>query len=419
MVTAVDLEDEGLGVFPRAGCGTPGDRPLGGGDSDRLRRAIEEVDLDDEALMDRRRGDGDGLTDESEEEGERGEEEEDEEEGGAGSAMGEPSEAMKGPSPGFFPGDDGDPGSSRAAFFGGSDLDGFATGSPPAGGKPAAHATERHRHRKRGSELGGGKADGDEAEVSPRHSRGGGKAAGDRRKGEPRETAVAAAAGQAEAAEATAAGEEGEGEEDRWWSLRAIQREDGSRWWSPAPEEGEEEESGPSWWPRRKSGSGDGGGVRGAAAADRKYSGGGDADDDEIEEEPRWSAARSLFAQAVSAFSSVTPDTGPSPPSSPPRTKATGAEAANAYCGTSESGSEGAPGNDGGGRGGEGGGGVSPKGGAEKPRVLLESPFFCKGNGTEGLRVVLGNPDLRAGFKQASLVFRARVSSCGCCLCRC
>ncbi|CAN0320432.1 unnamed protein product, partial [Hapterophycus canaliculatus] len=51
-----------------------------------------------------------------------------------------------------------------------------------------------------------------------------------------------------------------------------------------------------------------------------------------------------------------------------------------------------------------GGGRDGAKAGAERPCLLLESPFFCKGNGTEGMKVVLGNADLRAGFKQASLL---------------
>ena len=34
--------------------------------------------------------------------------------------------------------------------------------------------------------------------------------------------------------------------------------------------------------------------------------------------------------------------------------------------------------------------------------MLLDSPFFCKENGMEEMKVVLENKDMRAGFKQAS-----------------
>ncbi|CAM9799053.1 unnamed protein product, partial [Scytosiphon promiscuus] len=207
VVTAVDLEDEGLGVFPRAGYETPRGTSLGGAaaddaaaddaaagsgrDSDRLRRAIADVDWDDEALMERGRGDGDGLTDESEEEGDPGR---GGGAGGEGAPLGRPGEGVRSSGPGFFQSDEKNPGSSRAAFFGG-DLDGpVSSAASPLGkaGKSGAGASERHRHRKWSSERVDGEAGRDAAKVSSsarRHPQEGEEATGAERKGEPLATA--------------------------------------------------------------------------------------------------------------------------------------------------------------------------------------------------------------------------------------
>ena len=131
-----------------------------------------------------------------------------------------------------------------------------------------------------------------------------------------------------------------------------------------------------------------------------------------------------LFAQAMSAFSAATSS------AEPPRAETSPTTPSNE--GVSKSLSSGGGGGAEGGGGGEaeggGGGGVAraddensdgsggrkngarlgvstPAGGRRETRgqcMLLDSPFFCKENGMEEMKVVLENKDMRAGFKQAS-----------------
>lgn len=377
IVKAIDLNDQGLGVLAGGGLGAP--RTIRGG---RWGASFDEgVDLDDEQLTRRRRGDGDGVSDE-EDEGE----DEDDRDGDRG-VLGKPS---------LGPWKDGllADRSGGVLFSAGATLD-----ENPAGSTPALFCDEDGTASSRASAKPGGSPV--EAAVPAEFGSGEGR--------RQHRTAVAAAAeaatvspdverqaqervnGRVNGRQDTELAEAAE-DNDAWWSLRPVRQEDGSRWWS-STQDTEKGDSG-SWWSTRKSG---------ASSSD----GGGD--------ERRWSSASSLLAQAVSALSPWNPKP---PPASPPQAPAATAvylppttvaaedsavesradggstERQGLVCGVGERAA------------------VVPevvlpgeKAGAERQRLLLESSFFCKENRTEELRVVLRSRELRAGFKQASLLY--------------
>ncbi|CAM9841645.1 unnamed protein product [Ectocarpus sp. 6 AP-2014] len=327
----------------------------------RRRSDAVEIDPDDEVLMERRRGDGNGASDEEEEE--------------EGGVLGRPSEEswsdglsadLLGVRRGgdFFPGDS--PAVSPAAAHDGGVI-------VVVGGKETAAAAKR-RH-------GADRIDLKAPDASP-------DLEGETRESEGEDDDARSGSGSG-------------GGSVRWWSRRQPPDEGAGgegegRWWSPLPQQPDDEDT-PAWWSGRgKSSTSTGGGGAGG------------------EDGRRWSSPSSLFAQAVSAFSAI----GPAPPPAPPPAVPPGSGVSTV---AAQDGGGGLAAVVGGGAGGasaggdvSGDGGVSAepgtaadKGGGgvqalvERPRVLLELPFFCKENGTEEMRAVLENADLRAGFKQA------------------
>lgn len=214
----------------------------------------------------------------------------------------------------------------------------------------------------------------------------------------------------------------GGGGGDAWSSRLPAGREDGSWWVSPpTPEAGEEGDGGGGWWsaPRvgaggSTSGGGSGGGgwwsePRVGPPGVSSSGGGGGAGDGR-----RWSGASAGLGGAQAAISSSSPNPLLPPP---PRSSSSAAAAAattasaGAFFPTAVDSSADPRGRR---RGVSVGGrataavvpGVPPSAGrkveAGSPFLLLESPFFCRENGTEELRSVLGNQELRAGLKQVS-----------------
>ncbi|CBJ27308.1 regulator of G protein [Ectocarpus siliculosus] len=317
--------------------------------------------------MERRRGDGNGVSDEEEEEG-KGVLGRPSEKSWSDGLSADPLGVRRGGD--FFPGDS--PAVSPAAAHDGGVI-------VVVGGKETAAAAKR-RH---GADRVGLKA----PDASPDLEGETGKSEGE---GDDARSGSGSGSGSV-----------------RWWSLRQPSEEGAGgegegRWWSPLPQQPDDEDT-PAWWSGRgKSSASTGGGGAGGGGA------GG-------EDGRRWSSPSSLFAQAVSAFSAIGPPPPPAPPPAVP--SRSGVSTVAAQEGGGGGGLAAAVG--GGAGGASAGGGVSgdvgvsaepgtaaDKGGggvralAERPRVLLELPFFCKENGTEEMRAVLENADLRAGFKQ-------------------
>ncbi|CAN0054957.1 unnamed protein product, partial [Ectocarpus sp. 4 AP-2014] len=365
------------GSYRRRAASTPVTRS--GGDRDRPpsrwsrrpRSDAVEIDPDDEALMERRRGDGNGASDEEEEEEE-------------GCVLGRPSKES------WSDGLSADPLGVRR----GGD---FFPGDSPAVSPAAAHD---------GGVVAGGKEDAAAAKCRHGTDRVGLKAPDaspdlEGETGEPEREDDDARSG-------------GDGGSVGWWSRRQPQEEGAGgegegRWWSPLPQQPDDEDA-PAWWSgRRKSSASTGEGGAGGGGVGGEDGGAGGEDG------RRWSSPTSLFAQAVSAFSAI----GPAPPPAPPPAVPPGSGVSTVAA--QDGGGGGLAATVGAGAGGasaggsvSGDGGVSAEPGTaadkegggvralvERPRVLLELPFFCKENGTEEMRAVLENADLRAGFKQA------------------
>ncbi|CAN0395529.1 unnamed protein product, partial [Ectocarpus fasciculatus] len=363
------------GSYRRRAASTPVQRSSGGHDRPpsrwSRRRRSDAIEPDDEELMERGRGDGNGVSDEEEEEEGVGVLGKPSEESWSEGLSADPLGVRRGGD--FFPGDS--PAVSPAAAHDGE-------GVAVVGGKDAAAAAAKRRH---GGDRVGLKA----PEASPDLERDTGESEGGDDDGR--------------------GGGGGGGGGGRWWSRRqtpeGAEGESEGRWWSPLHQPDDEDAL--AWWSGRRKSS-------------VSTTGGGGASGASGEDSHRWSNASSLFSQAVSAFSAI----GPAPPPAPPpaavpsgsgvntvaaqdagggggdlaaAVSAAGAGGASAGCGVS------------------GDGGVSAEPGTaadkleggvrgalvERPRTLLELPFFCKENGTEEMRVVLENADLRAGFKQA------------------